>query len=160
MDIKNQKKKSNQKKIALYLDDLRTPIEEPSGYKWKVVKTYKEFVDFISSFYKKNKKLPGLISFDHDLTQEHMNYFIEHPTERIKDYGMFKDKTGMHCAVWLTQTCEKNNINLGETMLAVHSHNPIGANNIQSHLNDFKGKQLGADKADAFLMKWPFKYNE
>lgn len=158
MATKDQKKKSNPKRIALYLDDLRTPTEEPPGFKWKVVRNYKEFTDFLTSFYRERKELPGLISFDHDLGEEHMDYYHSHPNEAITDYGIFKEKTGLHCAKWLTEVCDKNNISLEKILISVHSHNPVGANNIKSYLNNYKKHKYGAEKADCFERKWPFKF--
>lgn len=139
--------------MALYLDDVRTPLENPPNLTWVVARSYKEFTEKVVEFYKANKKLPALISFDHDLHEEHINYFLEHG--RVTDYSVFKEKTGMHCAQWLIAVCEKNNLSLEGVRLAIHSANPGGAMNIQKLLNDFKSKQLGPEKADCFLMKWP-----
>lgn len=150
-DPQRQKKKSEE--VALYLDDQRTPLENPPGKRWFIVRSYKEFTDFITGSYKASKRLPPLISFDHDLCDEHINYFLENG--RPTDYTVFTEKTGMHCAQWLVLLCEKNNLSLEEVTLAVHSANPGGAENIQTLLNDFKRKQLGPSKGDCFLMRWP-----
>ena len=57
------------KKVSLYLDDLRTPTETLPGYHpWNVVRNYDEFKEWIL-----RNGVPDLISFDHDLGEEHMN---------------------------------------------------------------------------------------
>jgi len=149
-----------QKKLALYLDDTRNPTENPPGYEWKIVRDYIEFTAFIINYFKENRKLPDLISFDHDLSPEHVDYYLDHQNQKIEDYSIFKDKTGMHAAQWLIAVCEKNNISLKGIKLCVHSHNPAGSSNIQNALNAFKSKQLGPGEGDCFLNQWPFEYDQ
>lgn len=138
--------------MALYLDDERTLLENPPGLEWQVVRSYKEFTERIVEVYKIWGVLPKLISFDHDLHPEHVNFFLE--KGRCNDYSVFTEKTGMHCAQWLIALCDKNHISLEGVRLVVHSANPGGAVNIQKVLNDFKRKQLGESRGDCFLMRW------
>ena len=56
------------KGYRLYLDDIRTP--KTNG--WEIVRCYEDFVTTILT-----KGLPTEISFDHDLGEEHINYFFE-----------------------------------------------------------------------------------
>jgi hypothetical protein len=146
-------------KIALYLDDVRTPCDPPPGYVWRIVRNYEEFTEFITELYKEEKRLPDLISFDHDLGEEHMDYHLQNPVGSVIRYEDFSDKTGMHCARWLTDVCERNDISLQNIRLCVHSHNPVGATNIQGWLNNFKRLKYGPETADCFTMKWKHTLN-
>lgn len=137
---------------------MKTPTEAPPGYEWQIVRSYDEFRAFITQLYLKEHRLPDMISFDHDLADEHLAYLFTHG--RVGDYGVFKEKTGMHCAKWLIETCTRNEIDLREVKLCVHSDNPGGTANIQSYINSYKRVAYGADKADCFTMKWPFAISE
>lgn len=138
-------------KKALYLDDVRTPTTTMPGYEpWVVVRNYEDFTTWITEY-----GVPDFISFDHDLADEHVNdYFnqfyqqgYQHPS-----YDTYKEKTGLDCARWLSEHIQKNNLTLNRT--AVHSHNPVGAANIQSYINGFK-KHMGWDQ-DCFIGRVPF----
>lgn len=139
-------------KTALYLDDVRTPTETiPGYYPWHVVRSYEEFKYFIIM-----SPMPDLISFDHDLAEEHtsdyfsqmLNQGYQHP-----NYESYKEKTGLDCARWLCEAyCYPTNTPLKQC--SVHSHNPVGAKNIQDYINGFK-KHMGWEE-DCFLMKHPF----
>ncbi len=142
-------------KIALYLDDIRIPTVNPPNHVWQIVRSYKEFTEFITSYYKEKRELPDLISFDHDLANEHYEYFTLNPNRFMDDYTQFTEKTGMHCAKWLMLVCEKNNIDFKFVKFCVHSSNPVGAKNIQTYLNEQKAKKYGAEFADCFINKWP-----
>lgn len=138
-------------KRALYLDDKRTPTTTIPGYlAWDVVRNYDEFVSYITEH-----GIPDLISFDHDLADEHMDdYFnqvavqgYQHPT-----YDLYQEKTGLDCARWLVDHCQENNLKINS--VSVHSHNPVGASNIQSFINGFK-RHMGWEE-DCYLGKHPF----
>jgi hypothetical protein len=139
-------------KKALYLDDQRTPTTTLPGYEpWYVVRTYDEFVEWII-----NNGIPDLISFDHDLADEHIKdytsqvglYGFQYPT-----YEKYEEKTGLDCARWLGDYVQQNNIQLKS--VSVHSANPVGSSNIQSYINGLK-KHMG-EQPDCFLMKHPFE---
>ena len=130
---KNQEnicKMNNGKK--LFLDDYRFPIDCASymyrrgvdckiyHQEWDIVRTYKQFVDWI-----KSNGLPKLISFDHDLAD----------VEELKDGSETQKFTGMDCAKWLVEYCIDNNEPLPE--YAIHSANPAGVENIQGLLESF-----------------------
>lgn len=122
----------------LFLDDIRqpsgcnyVPSELRSVYllnEWEVVRNYEEFVQII-----KERGLPKLVSFDHDLADIH--YDPETWTESFK----YQEKTGMDCAKWLVDYCLDNKKLLPEFL--VHSQNPVGAKNILSLLINFKQNQ-------------------
>lgn len=138
-------------KICLYLDDVRTPTSHLPGYHpWVVVRDYDQFVNYVTEH-----GIPDLISFDHDLAQEHMNDYYN----QVRQYGFqtpayadYKEKTGLSCAMWLVQYCQDNN--LVPKACAVHSHNPVGSDNIQGCINSFK-KHLGLSQ-DCYKGKQPF----
>jgi len=144
--------KATKLKKALYLDDNRTPTTTIPGYEeWQVVRNYDQFVDWI-----KKNGIPDLISFDHDLADEHMDDYatqvglIGHQFPKYEEY---KEKTGLECARWLIEEyCQPNKVML--KACSVHSHNPVGAANIQSYINGFK-KHMDQPQ-DCFLMKHPF----
>lgn len=97
--------KIENKKVLLYLDDLRSAPEE-----FVLVKNYEEFIAFILQ-----NGLPDFISFDHDLGEEKSDY---------------------DCAKWLVEMCMNRKVPLPD--FAVHSQNPVGKENIEGLLNNFK----------------------
>jgi hypothetical protein len=132
------------KKIWLYLDDVRTPKDD----NWQVVRNYDEFIAHI--------KMNGLdnyeiISLDHDLGDTAMNeYFNNVSPNYTLDYNNIQEKTGLHCAKWLVN--EFYNVNPKWSKLArdvkkgkpfpfpkvyVHSANPIGSANMMGYINNF-----------------------
>ena len=138
-------------KTALYLDDQRTPTTTIPGYEpWKVVRNYEEFTKFISEF-----GIPDLISFDHDLAEEHIEDYFKQKLQtgwQQPDYASYKEYTGLDCARWLVELCQEKNLQL--KAVSVHSHNPVGAANIQSLINGFK-RHMGWTE-DCYLGKHPF----
>lgn len=139
-------------KVSLYLDDIRTPTETLSGYsEWNIVRNYDEFVEWITE-----NGIPDLVSFDHDLAEEHMDDYLkqimvegfQHPS-----YHDYKEKTGLDCAKFLVEYSEKNNIPLKQCV--VHSHNPVGARNIQSYINGYL-RHVGAAET-CYIGRFPFK---
>jgi hypothetical protein len=140
-------------KKALYLDDVRTPTETIPGYHpWNVVRNYDEFKEWILK-----NGVPDLISFDHDLADEHtQDYFKQVAAQGYQhpDYPSYKEKTGLDCAKWLCEAyCYPTNVELKQC--CIHSHNPVGAKNIQDYINGFK-KHMDWTP-DCFLMKHPFE---
>jgi hypothetical protein len=125
----------------LFLDDSRIPIDccqympNPGIYwdlKWEVCRNYDEFVRKIES-----EGMPDLISFDHDLADEHYNPDMYDGQEIYnRHYDEFKEKTGLDCARWLVDYCMDNN--LGLPPYQVHSMNPAGGKNILSLLQNFE----------------------
>ena len=143
------------KKTALYLDDIRTPTDTIPGYEpWDVVRNYAEFTEYIL-----RNGIPDLISFDHDLAREHMeDYALQVGQQGFQnpDYQSYKEKTGMDCAAWLCQYAQDNNLRI--KYCSVHSHNPVGAGNIQTFINNFK-IYMGWTP-DCFITKHPFTVKE
>lgn len=117
------------KKIWLYLDDVRIPTEG----EWKVVRNYDEFVAHI--------KMNGLekyevISLDHDLGEGAMvEYYTNVKPNYELDYNRIPEKTGMDCARYLVAEAMDKKIPL--PTIYVHSANPIGAANIMGYVNNY-----------------------
>ena len=126
----------------LYLDDRREPKTEG----WVIARDYRSFVHVITE-----GGLPELISFDHDLADEHYDYAFEFddrlivPPGEVKiDYRNFKEMTGYDCAKWLVNYCFDKNQDIPEFF--VHSANPVGAENIQKFLDNAKKEQAKRKK--------------
>lgn len=117
-------------KGLLFLDDIRYPIEAYHYTKqdvflrndWYIVRNYKQFIDRILE-----NGLPEMISFDHDIADE--NYLQ-------LDSQQFVERTGYDCAKWLVEYCMDNGADLPE--FYCHSMNPVGKENIESLLKNFK----------------------
>ena len=117
------------KKMYLYLDDVRIPTEG----EWEVVKNYDDFVAHI--------RLNGLenyevISLDHDLGESAMQeYYTNVKPNYELDYKRIDEKTGMDCARFLVAESITKNIPLPQSY--VHSANPIGTHNILGYINNY-----------------------
>lgn len=120
----------------LFLDDERTPKICADIYKdniytdldWFVVRNYQQFREAIF-----NKGLPNIISFDHDLADEH---YKEGQKSNFTEfnYNDCKEKTGLDCARFLKEYCKENNLELPTCY--IHSFNPVGRRNIINELNN------------------------
>ena len=122
--------------MKLFLDDIRN-LKETHAYTydgvylesdWVIVRNYDQFCEYI-----KNNPLPELISFDHDLADEH--YDLTEYQEGKINYEKYKEKTGYECAKYLMQHCLDTNQELPKIL--VHSMNDIGKMNILSYLRQF-----------------------
>lgn len=117
------------KKIYLYLDDIRIPTEG----EWIVVRNYDEFVAHV--------KLNGLenyevISLDHDLGESAMQEYYTNTKPHFElDYKRIDEKTGMDCARFLVAESMTKNIPLPQ--IFVHSANPIGSANMMGYINNY-----------------------
>ena len=140
--------------VKLFLDDFRIPLDcipymhtrigkmNPIYLEkdWIIVRDYEAFVMYIT-----NNGLPDVISFDHDLAEEHYA-----PDTRWQDYDnweneqKFKFKTGHDCAKWLVDYCIENKKKL--PLFIVHSMNPAGTENIRAYLANFKTMQDREDQ--------------
>ena len=123
----------------LLLDDIRDcqmtfNITKNSIYllnDWDIVRNYDEFINYILK-----NGLPSVISFDHDLADEHYvpseywdNYDL---SKEFQESQSYREKTGNDCAKWLLEYCYENNLKLPQCM--IHSANPVGADNIRKTL--------------------------
>ena len=127
----------------LFLDDIRIPVDafeytnEPMFVhkKWDIVRTYEEFVEWITI-----NGMPDFISFDHDLADSH--YTPEYLWRNFKkslEWQMRQvhiEPTGLDCADWLVLYCRKNGRKLPK--YDCHSANPVGKALILGLLNFYK----------------------
>lgn len=138
-------------RTTLYLDDVRTPTETlPNSQPWVVVRNYSEFVDHINTF-----GIPDVISFDHDLADEHMaDYYAQMLQNKyqIPSYEEYKEKTGLDCARFLIRYSEQTGQPIKTCI--VHSHNPVGADNIMKEINGYK-RHIGQPQ-DCYQQRFPF----
>lgn len=103
---------------TLFLDDERsiesvTWVTLPSG-PWIIARSYDEFLITVEAY-----GLPGFVSFDHDLGD---------------------GKTGRDCAYWLVDRCITTDELIPD--YAVHSMNPVGAENITSIMENGRRMQV------------------
>lgn len=133
-------------KIKLYLDDIRTPLDNS----WVVVRTYEDFVNIIEE---KGLGAFSVISLDHDLGQGAMRHYFNHTAETNEiDYSKIDETTGYDCAKWLVDRA----VTTGERLPDVycHSHNPVGTSNILAYINSYF--RLYDDERVAMASKIPF----
>lgn len=125
----------------LFLDDFRSQIDafqlsKDTDYlkmKWIIVRSHDEFVKSITKYFSEDK-CPAIVSFDHDLADEH--YTIGEKTGYKEfDYSLVTIPTGYHSAQWLIEFCKTNNLDF--PAFKVHSQSTVGRNNIIKLLEDF-----------------------
>ena len=131
----------------LFLDDHRKPkdvkwIELPP-VAWVVVTNYKQFVETIL-----RDGIPRMVSFDHDLADEHYKEYSAVYDDRIIcekkiRYEHFQEKTGYDCAKWLANYCIDKGIPI--PLYYLHSLNGIGCANIFSILESARKVQNGTE---------------
>jgi len=130
----------------LFLDDVRDPkhcaaymrhreptlVDMYAHAHWEIVRNYDDFVAWINA-----NGLPDLISFDHDLADDHyhekMYAGVEEYENSIKESTAM---TGKECAEYLVNYCVKHNQRL--PYCAIHSMNPAGCERIAWTLNQYE----------------------
>ena len=141
-------------KVALYLDDVRTPTHILPGYMpWIVVRNFKEFASFIML-----NGIPDFISFDHDLHPSHyapMQYW-DGDYELWACNQKFVTETGLDCVKWLILWCESHP-ELEIKDASIHSMNTVRAHLMRTNINGYK-QSRGWDP-NCFEMKHPCKEN-
>lgn len=114
--------------MNLFLDDIRKP-EDVFFYTkntiylkedWIILKNHDEFIKFVIK-----NGMPKLISFDHDLGDEH---YIKPPP--------YKEKTGFETLKWVCNYAINNNVKLSKMLF--HSANVIGRKNMITYYINFK----------------------
>ena len=117
------------KKIRIYLDDVRTPLEKD----WTVVRDYNQFVSTVRLIGLENIEV---ISLDHDLGDSAMSeYYTNTKPNFVLDYNNITEKTGYDVAKWLVNRSIETEVPLPRVY--VHSANPIGAHNIMGYINNY-----------------------
>jgi hypothetical protein len=125
----------------LFLDDFRHPYDAFNIWKdtdflkleWVTVQTHDEFVKLVTKNFSEGK-WPAIISFDHDLHDEH--YDMD-----FSDMNYLKTNvdTGYHTAKWLVEFCKSNSLDL--PAFKVHSQSTSGRRNITAVLEKFANKK-------------------
>ena len=129
----------------LFLDDIRHPYDclryttkfmpqDKSSYaklSWVIARSGDEFANIITERFSKGE-FPSLISFDHDLADDHYDQKMYNGAYPEK----FAEQTGNECAKFLVEFCIEHDLEM--PICWVHSMNPIGAQRIQNTLEDFK----------------------
>ena len=116
-------------KQRIYLDDVRTPIDEG----WVIVRNYDEFVSTIEKIGFSNIEL---VSLDHDLGESAMTEWRTNVYKNYQlDYNNITEKTGYDCAKWLVDRWIE-----GEAIFDVYTHsaNAIGSANIMGYINNYR----------------------
>ena len=109
-------------KSVLYLDDVRVPLDRWVDH----VRNYDEFVDYLQTH-----AMPEVISWDHDIAEEH----YPTPTEGDLDvipYETYIEKTGLDCARYVVEN------SLPLNFWSIHSLNPVGGENIRRLLRAYR----------------------
>ena len=123
-------------KYNIYLDDVRTPIPNPSTHEvidWIVVRNYDEFVQKINSIGLENI---GLISLDHDLGDSAMREWHYGVVKNYAiNYDNITEKTGMDCTKWLVNKWLDG---APVCRVMVHSANAVGSANMMGYINNYK----------------------
>lgn len=105
------------------LHDYRKTLTQVSGipeFKWDIVRTYDEFVDWID-----HKGIPDVVSFDIDLDPySEVDIQSEMAQKGEYDHNKLDQKTGCHCAEYLVERCKQLQHPLPEYY--VHSANTLG----------------------------------
>ncbi len=120
----------------LWLDDARDPatwVNHDGDVVW--VKSYDEFTTWIT-----DNGLPDIVSFDHDLGVEHYEDIFGQMSMGIENavphYEVYTEKTGLDAAKWLAEYCNTHRLFL--PTYRIHSHNRVGAENIETYLRNAK----------------------
>jgi hypothetical protein len=133
----------NFKTYNLFLDDVRMPSDclaymtEPrfGTREWVIVRSHDEFVNTVLSQWN-DGQFPELVSFDHDLADEHYDPAMYHGTENYNEVAKsFVEKTGLDSAKFFVDFCIQVSIQLPECL--VHSMNPAGRDRIKETLKDY-----------------------
>jgi hypothetical protein len=117
-------------KIKLYLDDVRTPVDN----EWVVVRNYDQFVSKIRLHGLENFEL---ISLDHDLGDLAMEEYYNNAKDnyQINYENILGEKTGYDCCKFLVSESMTKNIPLPQ--IFIHSANPIGSHNMMGYINNY-----------------------
>ena len=132
-------------KVRIYLDDVRTPVDEG----WTIVRNYDQFVTQVMLIGLENIEV---ISFDHDLGESAMKEYYTNVSPNYElNYDNILEKTGMDCVKWLINyyydnyhvdeelisRASKKALGIPFPQIYVHSANPIGSANIMGYVNNF-----------------------
>jgi hypothetical protein len=120
----------------LFLDDERVPSKvtwtELPNVPWVIVRSVESFISHISRY-----GLPQIVSFDHDLADEHYaRYHEANQVTGVFRYDGLTVKTGLEAAKWLVRYCETFQKPMPECYY--HTRNHFGEANMREVINNFK----------------------
>lgn len=104
--------------LKLFLDDVRQPYDDS----WTFVRNYDEFCSYIDDYKRIQCEEPLVVSFDHDLSNEHYRNANFLPP----DYSTYIEKTGYDCAKYMVDA------GVVPGLVIVHSWNIYGQEHHQS----------------------------
>lgn len=110
-------------------------INEPryTQLNWEIVRSHEEFKKNLESKYESGE-FPALVSFDHDLHDEHYDPSMYKGVEAYEfAYKKFERPTGRRSAEFLVQFCKEKHLQMPECL--IHTMNPAGKDRIKSTLN-------------------------
>lgn len=141
--------------ISIYLDDQRTPLENPSeNTEWTVVRNFEEFTDLVEKTGLDNIEI---ISLDHDLDFSATRHYVEEVRETyVIDYSKIKEKTGLDAAKWLIDHSKSTGKDLPRCY--THSANPIGSGHIMGYINLYL--KLCKMSENCIRIRWEFKLDK
>lgn len=130
-------------KTCVFVDGERLPVAQIPGYdRWVLCRNFEEWVTYLSY-----NGVPDLVSFTHDLADEHFQDQAKYELQGIEaiQYNDFVQPTGLQCAQYLCAFCEQNGLPI--QAVGVHCpERPMGAHNIRTAVNTYKtSKGLPAD---------------
>ena len=120
------------KNYNLFLDDVRIPehcyeyIPDPRylSLEWHIVRSHEDFIKTLESKWESGE-FPALVSFDHDLHDEHYDRSMFHGVNAYENaYKRFTYPTGRRSAEFLVKFCKEKNISMPECL--IHTMNPAG----------------------------------
>ena len=121
----------------LFLDDNRDPMDclehmhddRYATEEWIIVRSHEEFVQLIEQKWK-NREFISLVSFDHDLHDEHYDPSMFKGLEAYENaYKKFQYPTGRRSALFLFNFCIENKLPFPNYI--IHTMNPAGRERIQ-----------------------------
>lgn len=132
-------------RYKLFLDDERLPsqcvaymrrrvgatsllYDDPN---WVVVKDFVSFCNCVEHNFLANRWWPEVVSFDHDLADEHYHHAMNEGREVYEKYlkEQSKEKTGYDCAVWFFEFAGTHQLELPHIL--IHTMNPVGLERIR-----------------------------
>lgn len=125
--------------MKIFLDDVRTPQQVYGENSWTTVRNYDEFIKLVDSCFENNIPI-NMVSFDHDLAQEHYkDLFDSYKEMRDLNYEGYEEKTGLDALKYflnkIGRTFNK------EYVIRIHSMNPVGKENMYRYIDDFMNRE-------------------
>lgn len=140
-------------KIGLFVDG-GTKLPKCPHYieEWQQCKNIEDFKNALENIYEQYTELPVLISFSHDITDDHMFLELRRPKGMDIAYEMYKGDTGLHLAKLLCNFAQEKNLVLNK--ICVHGTNSLGNKNILEIINSYNKMTATFLENPAFEMNW------